>query len=61
MVNIMKFLCRVEEGQIERFFETVDFIKGEILKSTDPVMIETYQAMLGEYEMNLNNVIIERG
>lgn len=57
----MKFLCRVEEGQIERFFETVDFIKGEILKSTDPVMIETYQAMLGEYEMNLNNVIIERG
>ncbi len=57
----MKFLCRVEEGQIERFFETVDYIKGEILKSTDPVMIETYQAMLGEYEMNLNNVIIERG
>lgn len=57
----MKFLCRVEEGQIERFFETVDYIKGEILKSTDPVMIETYQAMLGEYEINLNNVIIERG
>ena len=57
----MNFLCRVEEGQIERFFETVDFIKGEILKSTDPIMIETYQAMLGEYEMNLNNVIIERG
>lgn len=57
----MNFLCRVEEGQIERFFETVDYIKGEILKSTDPVMIETYQAMLGEYEMNLNNVIIERG
>ena len=57
----MKFLCRVEQGQIERFFETVDYIKGEILKSTDPVMIETYQAMLGEYEMNLNNVIIERG
>lgn len=57
----MKFLCRVEEGQIERFFETVDYIKGEILKTTDPVMIETYQAMLGEYEMNLNNVIIERG
>lgn len=57
----MKFLCRVEEGQIERFFETVDYIKGEILKSTDPIMIETYQAMLGEYEMNLNNVIIERG
>lgn len=57
----MKFLCRVEEGQIERFFETVDYIKGEILKTTDPLMIETYQAMLGEYEMNLNNVIIERG
>lgn len=57
----MKFLCRVEEGQVTSFFETIDYIKGQLMKANDKTTIQTYQALLDQYQMNLDNIVIERG
>lgn len=56
----MKFLCRVEEGQIKEYFETIDYIKYQLFKANNE-RIEYYQALLEQYQDDLNNVIIERG
>ena len=61
MVQIMKFLCRVEEGQVTSFFETIDWLKKAILNAKDQQELEIYQTMLGQYESNLENIVIERG
>lgn len=57
----MKFLCKVEEKQVTSFFETIDWMKKAILKAKDQQELVIYQTMLSQYEMNLENIIIERG
>jgi hypothetical protein len=50
------------ENLIAQYFETVDWLKSKILEVKDnPKEVEKYQAHLGEYEMNLENIVIERG
>lgn len=56
----MKFNVNVNEGQVTNYFETIDYLKGLILKAK-PELVEEYQALLGQYEMNLENIIITRG
>ena len=57
-----KYYVRVEEEQIEEYCEIIDWLKSKILEVKDnPKEVEKYQANLGEYEMNLENIVIERG
>lgn len=60
----MKFKIEVGQKRIEEYFETIDWLKEMILKSNndnEDWMSDYYQAKLDEYEMNLENIVIERG
>ena len=56
----MKFKVEMKEGMIAEYFETIDYIKACLLK-VKPEMVEEYQSLLGKYESELENIIIERG
>lgn len=56
----MKFNVKVDEKQVTEYFETIDYLKGLILKAK-PDLVEEYQALLEQYKMNLENIIIARG
>ena len=56
----MKFKIEVNERMVEEYFDTIDYIKGCLLK-VKPENVEEYQALLGQYENELENIIIERG
>lgn len=50
------------EMGVAQYFETIDWIKSKILEVKDnPKEVERYQAHLYDYEMNLENIVIERG
>ena len=56
----MKFNVKVDEKQVTEYFEKIDYLKGLILKAK-PELVEEYQALLEQYKMNLENIIIARG
>lgn len=57
----MKFKVEVNQKQIEEYFDNIDYLKECIVKAKDNDLVEGYQALLGEYEMKLENIVIERG
>ena len=57
----MKFKVEVNQKLIEEYFDNIDYLKECIFKAKDNDLIEGYQALLCEYEMKLDNIIIERG
>lgn len=56
----MKFLVEVNQGSVTEYFNTIDYIKDQLFKANNE-MVEHYQALLEQYQDNLNNIIIERG
>ena len=48
----------ITQGMIAEYFETIDYIK-KCLLNVEPEKVEEYQALLGRYELLLDDIIIK--
>lgn len=55
------FLIRITADKISEFFESIDYIKEQILNAESEEESQYYQALQGQYENELSNIVIERG